>query len=134
MPEEIYAPVIDTEMTLTDAFTQTCRVAKVNEKLKKGFRQVTKSIIRKQSKVVVLAKDYPDNMSKIIVGLAKQKNIPVIKMESSIEIGKIVGFIKKQDEEVIKTTKCGCFSLDEFVGQTEANYYIENILSNKNYE
>lgn len=134
MTEEIYAPVIDTEMTLNDAFTQTCRVAKVNETLKKGFRQVTKTIMRGQSKVVVLAKDYPENMSKIIIGLAKQKSVPVVKMDSATEVGKIVGLTKQKDGEVVKTMKCGCFSITEFIGQTEGRYFIENALSNKNHE
>ncbi|KAM0686761.1 40S ribosomal protein S12 [Conglomerata obtusa] len=131
MAEEIYAPIIDTQMTLSDAFAQTCRIAKVNETLKKGFRQVTKTILRKQAKVVVLAKDYPDNLSAIIIGLAKQKDIPIIRIDSATDIGKIVGFVKQRDGEIVKILKCGTFAITDFVNESEGKYFIENVLRDK---
>ncbi|KAM0673460.1 40S ribosomal protein S12 [Gurleya vavrai] len=132
MSEEATAHIIETQMTLPDAFAQTCRIAKVHETLKKGFRQVTKTILRSQAKVIVLAKDYPSNLSAIIVGLAKQKDIPIVRMESCTDIGKIVGFLKLRDGEVIKTLKCGVFAITDFVVESEGKYFIENVLSEKN--
>lgn len=131
MAEEIYAPIIDTQMTLQDALYQVVKISKGNNTLRAGFRQVCKSIIRKQSKVILLSKDYPDNLFKIVHGLAKQNEIPIIKIETNDELSKIAGFEKIKADETSKIGKCGCLSILDFVEDSEGKYFLENVLTEK---
>lgn len=131
MVQEIYAPIISTEMTLTDALRQVCKIAGGKRKLRRGFRQVGKSIMRKEAQVVLVGKDFPDNYMKIIVGLGKQADIPVIKIQSCEDLGRIVGFEKIRDNVVYKVPKCGTASIIDFVEESEGRYFLENALRDK---
>lgn len=131
MVEEIYAPIIPTDMTITDALRQVCKISHGSNKLRRGFRQVVKSLMRKEAKVVFVGKDYADNLMKIIIGLGKQADIPVIKIPSSEELGRIVGFEKIRDNVVYKVSKCGSASIVDFVEESEGKYFLENALRDK---
>lgn len=128
MAEEIYAPIISSEMTITDALRQVCKIARANDTLRRGFREVSKSIMREKAQVVLLSKGMIANMSQIIISLGKQHNIPIIQIENSVELGKIVGFEKVRDNEVVKVAKCGVAVIDDFVVPSEGRYYVENVL------
>lgn len=128
MAEEIYAPIISSEMTISDALRQVSKIARGNNTLRRGFNEVTKSIMRERAQVVLLSNETLKTLADIIIALGKQHKIPIIKIESSIELGKIVGFEKVRDNEVVKTSKCGVAAIDDFVVASEGRYYVENIL------
>lgn len=131
MAEPIYAPIISAEMTLSDALRQVCKISRGSNKLRRGFRQVTKSLMRKEARVVFVGSDLTDNLLKIIIGLGKQFNIPVIKIQSCEDLGRIVGFEKIRDSVVYKVSKCGTASIVDFVEESEGRYFLENALRDK---
>lgn len=132
MAEEIYAPIISSEMTITDALRQVCKIARGNNTLKRGFAEVAKSILKQEAKVILLSNEMLANMSTIITALGKQYKVPIIKITTSVELGKIVGFEKKRDDEVVKVSKCGAAAIKDFVCESEGRYYVENVLRGKN--
>ncbi|EJW05088.1 hypothetical protein EDEG_00801 [Edhazardia aedis USNM 41457] len=128
MADEIYAPIIDTQMTIEDALKQVCKISNGNKTIRKGFNQVTKAILRKQAQVVILANNYSDQMKGIIIGLCKKYEAPIIRVDTSEQLGSIVGFEKFKSNDVLKIGKCGCAAIIDFVYPSEGRYFIENAL------
>ncbi|KAG0434453.1 40S ribosomal protein S12 [Dictyocoela muelleri] len=125
---EVYAPIINPEMSIEDALSQVCRVSLAENKLIRGARQTSKALLKKKAKVVLLANDMSKDYQTVITFLAKNSNVPVIKIDDSKILGELVGFKKVTIKDVVKVAKCGCACIVDFVRNTEGRVMIESML------
>lgn len=126
MAEEVYAPVIDASMTLPTALEQVCRIANSRELFVKGFRQVSSVVMRKQPKLVLLAKDNDEKASAVIDALCREKNVPVILIESRKELGKIAGLVSRHDKS--KVCPCGVAAVLDYGKNSEGKVFVMGVL------
>ncbi|KAI5192739.1 small subunit ribosomal protein S12e [Nematocida minor] len=89
--------------------------------MKKGFRQVTKSIIGGRSKLVIMSKEINEKkMLAIIEGLVKQYDVPVLQVKNHNELARYVGICKTDETgKIIKDAKCAVASIEDFGESTE---------------
>ncbi|KAG0418676.1 40S ribosomal protein S12 [Dictyocoela roeselum] len=125
---EVYAPIINPEMTIEDALSQVCRVSLAENKLVRGARQTSKALLKNKAKVVLLANDMPKDYLTIITFLAKNSNVPVIKIDDSKALGELVGLKKVNIHNNFKIGKCGCACILDFVRNTEGRIMVEQML------
>lgn len=85
--------------------------------------------MNKQAEVLLLANDYETRAIQIITGLCQDYKIPIIKIESREELGRIVGFEKVNGEGKVKVHKCGVATIDDYCGASSARNVIERELA-----
>ncbi|KAI5184279.1 small subunit ribosomal protein S12e [Nematocida homosporus] len=106
----------ETTMSSAEAMTQMCFESIKGGVLVKGLRQVTKSIISKRAKVVLMSKKINEpKIVGVIEGLAREYQVPIFKVETHEDLGEYVR-ISKLDEtgKVIKPAKCAVAAIEDF--------------------
>lgn len=126
MTEEVYAPVIDAAMTLPLALEQVCRVANSRELFVKGFRQVSSTVMRTQPKFVLLAKDNDEKARAVVDALCRDRNVPVILIDSRMELGKIAGLVSRRDKS--KVCPCGVAAVLDYGKNSEGKVVVMSAL------
>ncbi|EIJ89591.1 small subunit ribosomal protein S12e [Nematocida parisii] len=103
-------------MTTTQASESMCISSLKVGGMVKGFRQVTKSLIGGRSKLVIMSKEINERkMKDIIDGLVKQYDVPVLKVESHVELARYVGICKFDETgKIVKDAKCAVASIEDF--------------------
>ncbi|KAF7682611.1 40S ribosomal protein S12 [Astathelohania contejeani] len=133
MAEEIYAPIIDTEMTMKDALKRVFQIARSDNKCVRGTRQSCKKIMGGQAKLVLISKEVSSQISDVVMALTKKHSVPVITIESSEELGSIVGLARIRGGEVTKVTKCSVAVVMDYVRPSpERNFVLNALRDEKN--
>ena len=77
---------------LNEKLFEVLEVAKGTGKIRRGTNEVTKSLERGEAKLVVVAADcQPPEVIMHLPLLAKEKNVPVVKVKSKEELGVATG-------------------------------------------
>lgn len=126
MAEEVYAPIIDTNLTLPLALAQVCSIARAHSLLRRGFRQVSSIIMREKAKFVLLAKDNDEKSSAIISALCRDREIPIIMVDDRKELGKTVGLLSRSDSS--RVCPCGVASVLDYGKNSEGKVVVINAL------
>lgn len=89
--------------------------------IKKGFRQVTKSIMTGRSKLVMMSKEINEKkMEAIITGLVKEYDVPVLQVKTHNELARYVGICKTDETgKIVKEARCAVASIEDFGESTE---------------
>jgi ribosomal protein L7Ae-like RNA K-turn-binding protein len=125
---------MDVQLTLHDALHQVCRISGANDKLVKGFRQVTKRIMSKEAQLVLLSSACIETISERVVALAKMYSVPLIKVDTREDLGRLVGFEKFSGTESVKVSKCGVACITDYCGESEGKVFIMNALRSADWK
>lgn len=125
MSEEIYAPIIEETFTLQDALAQVTKIALSQNKLKRGIRQVSKSILRNKSKLVILSESIEKIQKEILIGLAKKNKVTVIFYDN---LDNISNLFKMKISGVAKGPKCLAMSVEDFVRKSEGKVFLDRMI------
>ncbi|KAL0266092.1 UNVERIFIED_CONTAM: hypothetical protein PYX00_011808 [Menopon gallinae] len=82
--------------------------------------------MRKQPKLVLLAKDQDEKASAVIDALCRERSIPVILIDSRIELGKIAGLVSRHDKS--KVCPCGVAAVLDYGKNSEGKVFVMNVL------
>ncbi|ELA46255.1 hypothetical protein VCUG_02264 [Vavraia culicis subsp. floridensis] len=129
MTEQVYAPIIDDTFTLKDAITQVLKISSSNNKLKCGIRQVTKTLLRSDAKMVFISKEIDDKYRAVVVGLSKKSGVPVVVIESGDELADMAQLGRTTLADVKKMPKCSAVAVTDFVKHSVGRTYIEQMMS-----
>lgn len=124
--ESAMAGVGEMAMSHEEAFAQMCDAAVGNGRLVKGLRQVTKSVLGNRAKLILMSQGIDENkMVQLVVGLAKQHGVPIVKLESHEDLAGLVR-ISKTDENgnIIKKSRCAVATIEDFGKDTEGQRFI----------
>lgn len=81
-----------TPKDITDKALEAVRMAKQNGSVRKGINEVTKSLERNLSSLVIIAEDVePQEVVMHIPTLCEQKKVPLVYAPTKLEIGNAVG-------------------------------------------
>jgi small subunit ribosomal protein S12e len=103
----------DLETTDIQQFLKSC----ANErKAIRGLNEVARGLEKRTSVCAFLANDVSeDQYKKLIEALARDANVPLIKVDSAKTLGEWVGLCKyDEDGEATKVVKCGCVAIREW--------------------
>lgn len=121
----IEIPLISSDLTITDALIKVTKVSKSRNKISIGANQVSRKLLTKKSKIVVIDSKAPENIKELIVLLAKQANTPIINVDN---IQDICGLTKIKLDETKKAPKVVCFSINDYVKESpELKFLIKEI-------
>lgn len=126
MADEIYAPIIDSGMTLPLALAQVCAIANSRSLFVKGFRQVSSVVMREHAKFVLLAKDNDETSSAVVSAICRSRDIPVILVDDRKELGRIAGLLEKSDKS--KVCPCGVAAVLDYGRNSEGKVLVINAL------
>ncbi|KAF7685871.1 40S ribosomal protein S12 [Cucumispora dikerogammari] len=108
-------PFIPSELTLTEALTRVTKVSRSRNKITIGANQVSRELLKKQSKLVVIDSQAPNNIKEIIILLAKQSNTPIINVDN---IQDVCGLTRVKLDMTTKAPKVICYSINDYVKET----------------
>lgn len=118
------------ELTLPFALEAACKLSLSRNKLVRGARQISKAILRDQAKVLVLSKSCPKDILQILEGLAKNKNVPIIKASDDL-FKNVTGFNKLKMDDTYKHPKACAVSIKDFVEEDreEVRFLVQELQS-----
>lgn len=125
MTEEVYAPVIDDSFTLQDALAQITKISLSRNKLKRGVRQCSKSLLRSKTQLLILSETCEAKAKSILIGLAKKYNTPVIMMPTLNEVSQLS---RTTISGVVKTPKCHALAVEDYVKKSEGRVFVEQMI------
>jgi len=77
---------------IIDKALEAVEIAKKTGKIKKGVNETTKVVEKAQAKLVLVAKDVnPEEVVMHLGPLCKEKNIPLVQVNSKEELGTVAG-------------------------------------------
>lgn len=123
-----YEPIIETELTLEQALTKVCKVSRTYCKLSRGAKETTKKVIAGHAKLVMIAKDAEPKIEKLVRILAKEKDIPIISIESGAELGKIVGVENISSSGKVRSKGCCVAAVQDYCEQTPEASFVQSAL------
>ncbi len=98
---------------------EAIELANTTGKIRKGTNEVTKAIERQTAKLVVVAKDVtPPEIVMHIPLLAKDRNVPVVEVDSKEELGAAAG---------LRVPTASVAIVDEGEGSKELKQVIKNL-------
>lgn len=124
--EELVAHQSEGIMNDSQAFFEICRASRKVAGLKKGLRQVTKSIISQRAKLLLMSSAINDkNIEKVVEGLAAQYQVSIYKVPSHEDIAEYVGICKKDETgKTVKKARCAVAAIEDFGEIGEGAKYI----------
>jgi len=101
------------ETTDIQQFLKSCASER---KAIRGLNEVARGLEKRTSVCAFLANDVSeDQYKKLIEALARDANVPLIKVDSAKTLGEWVGLCKyDEDGEATKVVKCGCVAIREW--------------------
>merc|ERR1712007_107262 len=99
-----------------DTLRAALKAAKCERKLNRGLNEVARALDSRNAVACFLANDLKeDNYKKLIEALARDANVPLIKVDNAKTLGEWVGLCKYDEEgEARKVVKCGCVAIREW--------------------
>ncbi|ADM10944.1 40S ribosomal protein S12 [Encephalitozoon intestinalis ATCC 50506] len=125
---EMQEPMMEPEMTLQDALSKVCKVSRTYCKLSRGARETTKKMLAGKMNFVMLAEDAEPRIAKLVTLLAKKKEIPIISIETRLELGKIVGVENANSSGKVKTKGCCVAGIQDYCEQTSEAGFVQAAL------
>ncbi|KAI5192853.1 small subunit ribosomal protein S12e [Nematocida sp. AWRm77] len=124
--EELVAHKQENTLTDAEAFFGMCRESRKVEGLKKGLRQVTKSIISKRAQLLLLSSAINNKeIEKLVEALADKYKVPICKVPSHEDIAEYVGISKKDATgKTIKKARCAVAAIEDFGENRESAEHI----------
>ncbi|KRH93395.1 40S ribosomal protein S12, partial [Pseudoloma neurophilia] len=120
-------PIIDDSFTLEDALNQITKISSSRNKLKRGIKQCAKSLLRKQSKLLIVSEECNSKLKTILIGLAKQSETPVILFPSNLSL--LSQLSKTTISGQIKAPKCHALVIEDFVKKSEGRVFVEKMMA-----
>lgn len=113
-------------LTQEDAFTQMCVEAIRKGKLIIGARQVTKSIIGKRAKLILMSQDISEpKLVSHVDALAKMYDVPIVKVPTKEDLATYVDLGKRDVNGVISERyKCAVSVIEDFGRENEGQKFI----------
>jgi len=95
---------------------QLLKASGSERKATKGLNEVARALEQRKAVCAFLADDVnEDNYKKLIEALARDANVPLVKVDSAKTLGEWVGLCKYDEEgEARKVVKCGCVAIREW--------------------
>lgn len=107
-----------------ESLKKVIRSAKFEDNLAKGLHESCKTLENKETPVLcLLAKDCADKKYKdVIIGLAKQNNVPLVEVDSKVELGEWCGLCKYDaDENPRKVRGCSSVVIKKYAESEESD-------------
>merc|ERR1711872_401166 len=117
-------PLIPSSLTLPEALKVVSKQSRSRNKLRIGAVQTSKSLLRKQAKLIVLDSDCPNNIKEIITSLSEQNNVPVLNVENAQQL---CGSERVKLDETVKGPKVACYSIINSSESPEFLYLMNEI-------
>lgn len=103
-------------MSTSEVSELMCRSSLKAGGIRKGFRQVTKSIMTGNAKLVMISQEINDKkMAAVINGLTNKYGLPVLQIKDHKELARYVGICKTDETgKIVKEAKCAVASIEDF--------------------
>jgi small subunit ribosomal protein S12e len=100
----------------SDTLRAALKAATCERKIHRGLNEVARALDQRQAVACFLAEDLKeDNYKKLIEALARDANVPLVKVDNAKTLGEWVGLCKIDDEgEVTKVVACGSVVIKEW--------------------
>jgi len=100
----------------SDTLRAALKAAKCERKLHRGLNEVARALDQRAAVACFLANDLKeDNYKKLIEALARDANVPLIKVDNAKTLGEWVGLCKYDEEgEATKVVACGSVVMKEW--------------------
>lgn len=121
-----YEPIVETELTLPKALAKVCKVSRTHCMLLKGSKETVKKIITGPIEFLMLAKDAEPRIWAIVDKAAKKNGIPIIPVESQVELGKIVDTESSGEKAMIK--KCCVAAVQDYCEETVESEFVREYI------
>merc|ERR1711890_37307 len=94
--------------SIPDCLRQVLRGGKAQRKISRGLNEVCRALEKHRAVICLLANDLKeDNYRALIEALAREGNVPLIKVDSSELLGEWAGLCKiDEDGNAVKVVKC----------------------------
>merc|ERR1712150_318111 len=107
--QEVEVPEVEEEKkadNINDAIKSVIKKSQANDGLVKGLNEVLKALDRKQALCAVLASDCEDaKYKKFVTAMAKAGNIPLIEVDSRMDLGEWLGHCHYDKEGAARKVK-----------------------------
>lgn len=99
-----------------DTLQRLLKCGAAERKATKGLNEVCRALEKRAAVAVFLASDVKeDQYTKLIEALARDANVPLMKVDSGKTLGQMVGLCKYDEEgEPRKVVGCGCVVLKDW--------------------
>ncbi|CAD24962.1 40S RIBOSOMAL PROTEIN S12 [Encephalitozoon cuniculi GB-M1] len=125
---EMQEPMMEPEMTLQEALSKVCKVSRTYCKLSRGAKETTKKMLADKMSFVMVAENAEPRISKLVMALAKKKNIPVISIGSCLELGRIVGVENVSSSGKVRSKGCCVAGVQDYCEQTSEAGFVQAAL------
>merc|ERR1719331_414827 len=119
---------------ITDAIKSVIKKSQANDGLVKGLNEVLKALDRKQALIAVLASDCEDaKYKKFVSAMAKSSGIPLIEVDSRMDLGEWLGhchYDKEGNARKVKGTSS--VAIRNYGEETEDLAFVLNYIKEKN--
>merc|ERR1739840_5475 len=118
---------------IQSAIKSVIKKSQANDGLVKGLNQVLKALDRKQALCAVLASDCEDaKYKKFVTAMAKQGNIPLIEVDSRMDLGEWLGHCHYDKEGAARKVKgTSSVAINDYGEETEALSFVLNYIKEK---
>merc|ERR1719220_1412836 len=119
---------------ISDAIKSVIKKSQANDGLVKGLNEVLKALDRKQALCAVLASDCEDaKYKKFVTAMAKAGNIPLIEVDSRMDLGEWLGHCHYDKEGAARKVKgTSSVAIKNYGEETEALSFVLNYIREKN--
>merc|ERR1712034_131880 len=123
---EVVVPLIPTSLTLPEALKVVSKQSRSRNKIRVGALQTSKSLLRKEAKVVVIDSQCPNDIKEFITSLSAQNNIPVLNVDGAQAL---CGLERIKLDETVKGPKVACFAIIDCIENSPEWLFLLNDIS-----
>jgi small subunit ribosomal protein S12e len=125
---EVEAEEEEKEMDIHTAISGVLKQSSFVNGLCRGLNESAKAIDQGKAKITFLAKDCDEaNYKKLINGLCREKNIPIIEVDSRVDLGQWAGLCKYDvDGNARGACKCSCVVVTKIDEAWESYRHLSN--------
>ena len=119
---------------INGAIKSVIKKSQANDGLVKGLNEVLKALDRKQALIAVLATDCEDaRYKKFVTAMAKAGGIPLIEVDSRMDLGEWLGLCQYDKDGSAKKVKgTSSVAIKSYGEETEALSFVMNYIKEKN--
>mmetsp|Transcript_11510 Transcript_11510/g.17256 ORF Transcript_11510/g.17256 Transcript_11510/m.17256 type:complete len:158 (+) Transcript_11510:61-534(+) len=125
-------------LTIPEALKQVLKNALIRDGLKRGLREVTKALDRREAELCILANSCEkDAIKDLVRALCKTHEIPLMMIPEATTLGEWAGLCKiDEDGEAVKVVKASCVAVTDWGKDSEARNMIAEYVKagNQNVE
>ncbi|KZZ97634.1 40S ribosomal protein S12 [Moelleriella libera RCEF 2490] len=125
---EVSADAPKGQMSVQDALKGVLKLSLMHDGLARGLREASKALDRRQAHMCVLnEKCEEDAYKKLVAGLCKEHNIPLIKVQDGKQLGEWAGLcVLDREGNARKVVNCSCVVVKDWGEESQERSILLN--------